>query len=55
MVEIDNQFSKAFQVLDIVGYSKFDPDEKAWYAYYPGGTLTSSLKQINSTLLTIGR
>ncbi len=54
-VEIDNQFPKAFQVLDIVGYSKYDPDEEAWYAYYPDGTLTSSLKLIDSALLTIER
>ncbi len=54
-VEIDNQFPKAFQVLDIVGYSKYDPDEEGWYAYYPDGTLTSSLKLIDSALLTIER
>ena len=54
-VEIDNQFPKSFQVLDIVGYSKFDPDEEGWYAYYPDGTLTSSLKLIDSALLTIER
>lgn len=54
-VEIDNQFPKSFQVLDIVGYSKYDPDEEAWYTYYPDGTLTSSLKLINSALLTIER
>lgn len=54
-VEIDNQFPKSFQVLDIVGYSKYDPDEEAWYAYYPDGTLTSSLKLIDSALLTIER
>ena len=54
-VEIDNQFPKAFQVLDILGYSKYDPDEEGWYAYYPDGTLTSSLELINSALLTIER
>ena len=54
-VEIDNEFPKSFQVLDIVGYSKFDPAEEGWYAYYPDGTLTSSLKLIDSALLTIER
>jgi hypothetical protein len=54
-VEIDNKFPKAFQVLDIIGYSKFDPEEKSWDAYYPDGTLTTSLRLINSALLTIER
>ena len=53
--KIDNKYPKAFQVLDMMGYSKFDPDEKAWNAYYPDGALTTSLKLINSALLTIDR
>ena len=54
-VEIDNKFPKAFQVLDIIGYSKFDPEDKAWNAYYPDGSLTTALKLIDSALLTIDR
>jgi hypothetical protein len=54
-VEIDNKFPKAFQVLDILGYSKYDPDEKTWDAYFPDEKLTTSLKLINSALLTIDR
>ena len=54
-VEIDNKFPKAFQVLDIVGYSKFDPDEKTWDAYYPDEKLTSAIHLIDSALLTIDR
>jgi len=54
-VEIDNKFPKAFQVFDVIGYSKFDPNEKTWNAYYPDGTLTTSLKLIDSALLTINR
>lgn len=54
-VEIDNKYPKAFQVLDLVGYSKFDPEEKTWDAYYPDETLTTCLKLINSALLTIDR
>ena len=54
-VEIDNKFPKAFQVLDIVGYSNFDPEEKAWVAYYPDEKLTSALHLINSALLSIDR
>lgn len=54
-VEIDNKFPKVFQVLDIVGYSKFNPDEKTWDAYYPDEKLTTALQLINSALLTIER
>lgn len=54
-VEIDNKFPKFFQVLDIVGYSKYDPEEKSWDAYYPDEKLTSALHLIDSALLSIER
>ena len=54
-VEIDNQNPKAFQVLDLVGYSKYDLEEKTWDAYFPDETLTTALKLIDSALLTIER
>ena len=54
-VEIDNQFPKIFQVLDIVGYSKLDAKKKTWDAYFPDEKLTSALKLIDSALLTIDR
>lgn len=54
-VEIDNKFPKAFQTLDLQGYSKYEAEEKAWNAYYPDGTLTTSLHIIDSALLTIER
>ena len=54
-VEIDNKFPKIFQVLDIVGYSKYNKEEKTWEAYYPDEKLTSCLKLIDSALLTIER
>jgi len=54
-VEIDNKYPKAFQLLEIVGYSKYDAKEKEWAAYYPDEKLTSSLQLIDSALLTISR
>ena len=54
-VEIDNKFPKTFQVLDIIGYSKYDSVEKTWDAYFPDETLTTALKLIDSALLTIER
>ena len=45
-VEIDNKFPKAFQVLDIVGYSNYDEEEKSWEAYFPDEKLTTCLKLI---------
>ena len=54
-VEIDNKYPSAFQVLELMGYSKFDDDEKSWEAYYPDGSITTALKLIDSALLTIER
>ncbi|MBT8036061.1 MAG: DUF4405 domain-containing protein [Verrucomicrobiae bacterium] len=54
-VEIDNAYPNYYQVLDVVGYSKFNPEEDAWDAYYPDGTLTTCLKLIDSALLVISR
>jgi len=54
-VKINNKYPQAFQVLDIVGYSKYDAKAKEWAAYYPDGKLTSSLQLIDSALLTISR
>lgn len=54
-VEIDNQFPKVFQIMDIVGYSKFDAENKTWDAYFPDEKLTTALHLIDSALLTIDR
>jgi len=54
-VEIDNKYPQAFQVLKIVGYSKYNASAKEWIASYPDRKLTSSLKLIDSALLTISR
>ena len=54
-VEIDNKDSKIFQVLDIVGYSKFDDKENSWDAYYADEKITTARELIDSALLTIER
>ncbi|WDE97316.1 DUF4405 domain-containing protein [Lentisphaera profundi] len=54
-VEIDNKYPTAFQVLELMGYSKYDEQEERWEAYYPDETITSALKLIDSALLTIER
>ena len=54
-VEIDNKYPSAFQVLELMGYSKFDEQEESWEAYYPDGSITTALKLIDSALLTIER
>lgn len=54
-VEIDNKNPRIFQVMDLVGYSKYDEEEKEWSAYYADETITSAVKLIDSALLTIDR
>jgi hypothetical protein len=54
-VEIDNKDSKIFQVLDMVGYSKFDDKENSWDAYYADEKITTARELIDSALLTIER
>ncbi|MDD7985291.1 DUF4405 domain-containing protein [Lentisphaera marina] len=54
-VEIDNKYPTAFQVFELMGYSKYDELDESWQAYYPDGSITTALKLIDSALLTIER
>jgi hypothetical protein len=54
-VEIDNQYPMAFQLFEILGYSKYDEKNKECAIYYPDKTLSSCLQLINCALLTISR
>ncbi|MCM8528204.1 MAG: DUF4405 domain-containing protein, partial [Lentisphaeraceae bacterium] len=54
-VEIDNKHPKTFQVLDLVGYSKYDEEEKEWAAFFVDEKITTALDFIDSSLLTIDR
>ena len=58
-VDIDNAYPRAYQLLDLVGYpvKQEDDDEgkEEWALYYIDETFGSSLKLIDSALLTIER
>lgn len=54
-VEIDNHNPKIFQVLDLVGYSKYDDEEQEWSAFYADESISSAIELIDSALLTIER
>ena len=54
-VEIDNAYPNYFQILDLLGYTKYDDSENQWDAYYPDGRQTTALSLIDSALLTIKR
>ncbi len=58
-VEIDNALSKTFQLLDLRGYPKREPDQEGgketWGLYYVDESLTTALDLIDSALLTIER
>jgi len=54
-VEIDNAYPSYFQVLEIVGYTRYDVDADSWDAYFPDGRLSTALGLIDSALLTIER
>ena len=58
-VEIDNADPRAFQLLDLVGYPKREPDDEngkeTWALYFVDERFDSALTLINSALLTIDR
>ncbi|EDM26946.1 hypothetical protein LNTAR_06874 [Lentisphaera araneosa HTCC2155] len=54
-IEIDNKYPTAFQVFELMGYSKYDDQDESWQAYYPDGSVTTALKLIDSALLTVER
>lgn len=59
MVEIDNSQPRRYQLLDLQGYPKREPDDEdgkqVWGLYYVDGTFDSALGLIDSALLTIER
>lgn len=58
-VEIDNSLPRAYQLLDLKGYPKREPDDEngkqVWGLYYIDETFTTALDLIDSALLTIDR
>lgn len=58
-VEIDNSLPRRYQLLDIQGYPKREPDDEngkqVWGLYYIDENFTSALDLIDSALLTIQR
>ncbi len=57
-VEIDNSDSRAFQLLELMGYPKREEDEggkEVWALYYVDERFTTALQLIDSALLTIDR
>jgi hypothetical protein len=58
-VEIDNRLPRSFQLLELRGFPKREPDapdgKPTWGLYYPDDTLTTALDLIDSALLTIER
>jgi hypothetical protein len=58
-VDIDNAYPRAFQLLDLVGYPARqegdDEGKEEWALHYVDDTFSSSLKLIDSALLTIER
>ena len=58
-VEIDNSRPRGYQLLDLRGYPKREPDGKdgkeVWGLYYVDESFTTALDLIDSALLTIDR
>ena len=58
-VEIDNSLPRRYQLLDLQGYPKREPDDEngkqVWGLYYIDENFTSALDLIDSALLTIQR
>ncbi len=58
-VEIDNSLPRRYQLMDLQGYPKREPDDEngkqVWGLYYIDETFTSALDLIDSALLTIQR
>lgn len=58
-VEIDNSLPRSFQLLELRGYPKREPDDESdaemWALYYVDDSFSSALDLIDSALLTIDR
>lgn len=58
-VEIDNALPRTFQLLDLRGYPKREPDDakgkETWSLYYVDESYTTALDLIDSALLTLQR
>jgi hypothetical protein len=58
-VTIDNTLPRAYQLLDLNGYPRREPDgeggKESWSLYYVDDTITTALDLIDSALLTIER
>jgi hypothetical protein len=56
-VEVDNRDPRTFQVLEIVGYPKSEPEdgETKWSLHYADETLTTARELLDSALLRIAR